>query len=128
MILKAMFWQLMDRDNRIRIPHPLPKRKATPYGVAFLLASGFGMGFEPIRYNALVERCLPPARWRNHHNFIESLIIVYIVKGHPIGWPFVWYESEGRFPDDQLCIQQNMPLGQGRIGDGFHQNGASLLA
>ena len=25
MILKAMFWQLMDRDNRIRIPHPLPK-------------------------------------------------------------------------------------------------------
>ena len=23
MILKAMFWQLMDRDNRIRIPHPL---------------------------------------------------------------------------------------------------------
>lgn len=27
MILKAMFWQLMDRDNRIRIPHPLPLRK-----------------------------------------------------------------------------------------------------
>lgn len=26
MILKAMFWQLMDRDNRIRIPHPLPTR------------------------------------------------------------------------------------------------------
>ena len=26
MILKAMFWQLMDRDNRIRIPHP-PKIK-----------------------------------------------------------------------------------------------------
>ena len=51
MILKAMFWQLMDRDNRIRIPHPLPKRKATPYGVAFLFASGFGMEFEPIRCN-----------------------------------------------------------------------------
>ena len=23
MIRKAMFWQPMDRDNRIRIPHPL---------------------------------------------------------------------------------------------------------
>ena len=46
MILKAMFWQLMDRDNRIRIPHPLPKRKTTPYGVVFLFAIGWG--FEPI--------------------------------------------------------------------------------
>ena len=44
MIPKAVFWQLMDSDNRIRIPHPLPT-KTTPYGVVFCWHK---LGFEPI--------------------------------------------------------------------------------
>ena len=46
MILKAMFWQLMDRDNRIRIPHPLPKNtQPLPWLGIFYYR---GEGFEPI--------------------------------------------------------------------------------
>ena len=44
MILKAMFWQLMDRDNRIRIPHPLPKTPNRFRGWVFFT----WWGFEPI--------------------------------------------------------------------------------
>ena len=37
MIPKAVFWQLMDRDNRIRIPHPLPKNSRYPTGYLLFL-------------------------------------------------------------------------------------------
>ena len=43
MILKAMFWQLMDRDNRIRIPHPLPTNtQPLPWlGIFYYRGEGF---------------------------------------------------------------------------------------
>ena len=60
MILKAMFWQLMDRDNRIRIPHPLPKRKPTPFGVGFSFCHRI-RDSNPSKCNSPVDCCLPPA-------------------------------------------------------------------
>jgi len=42
MIPNAVFWQLMDRDNRIRIPHPLPKKRS-PLRVAAFFAIRMGI-------------------------------------------------------------------------------------
>ena len=72
MILKAMFWQLMDRDNRIRIPHPLPK-KSTPYGVLFFCVQRV-WDSNPSKCGA-DERRLPPARRRQALILIEFLIL-----------------------------------------------------
>ena len=63
MILKAMFWQLMDRDNRIRIPHPLPKNtQPLPWLGIFshrLRDSNLSKSKAP------VEPCLPPVSTAN---------------------------------------------------------------
>ena len=58
MILKAMFWQLMDRDNRIRIPHPLPKKhQPLSWLVLFYIV---GIRTDQMRYAGGIS--LPPVR------------------------------------------------------------------
>ena len=69
MILKTVFWQLMDRDNRIRIPHPLPKNTQPHPWLGVFYMVGIRTHPNAARMSAAGEGLTEPL-----NNEIESLI------------------------------------------------------
>ena len=95
MILKTVFWQLMDRDTGIRIPHPLPIKNTTQQGGAFYWQR---MRWDSNNLNARLRGSLARRRldgggtsiFAEGENANESLILYEAFTAAPVAHPRYW--------------------------------------